>query len=84
MAICFMNVEIGSVSISSIKYNIYFKGDPRCGEETGERQRWRSKAFMGNNLSSCLLSQNTMDLEIRVTQRLVRRFTRKEEKHIWR
>lgn len=43
MAIGITNAEFGSVSIISIKYIIYFKGDIGCDEETGERQRWRMK-----------------------------------------
>lgn len=36
MATCITNVEFGYVF--SIKYIIYYKGDPGCGEDTGERQ----------------------------------------------
>jgi hypothetical protein len=43
-----------------------------------------SKAFMGNNISSCLRSPDIMDLEIGAMQRLAQRFMKKEEKWIWR
>lgn len=38
MAPCIINAEFGHVPIFSVKYIIYFKGDPGCGEEIGERE----------------------------------------------
>lgn len=57
MAICIINVEFRSVSITSLKSDIYFKGVPGCDEEIGEKQKQNneemteneSRAIMGNS-----------------------------------
>lgn len=71
MATCIINVEFGNVSVFIIKHIIYFKGDPDCGEETGERQmrvmgkQNEIKAIMKTiNFSSCLRARLHRDFPI--------------------